>query len=397
MSTDEHHDERNSVIIKSVIAAIYVVVLMLLIPCICFLSTLVMHLTQNTSIVAMTMVAIFVLMFFISKIPAIKKMNQLVDSVLGGTSSSTPKAKNFNPQAKSSSIIAGEPIATLGELREKLRPWLRSAAQIVAEPATEPSNSAMLSHFGGQPYFEKGDKWPQDSDGNPMYFVFQYFNDGTLPIPKDIKLVQFFFSTQRKFESDNFVKVWHELSPKKAIKIPPPDVQIPTHAEETDFWGKENDMSLQVSLSEIMSYQAITFRPIKSMPCSMTMSNLLAGEKWLDHTEIDLSYDDYDAVAGSLTGEDETKIIEPPHDHVGGWAEFYQDDMYSYPVGGKKNSDATYDAKIYERRQDLTLLFWKDWWGDQSKLYEDFMHADGCGYILYDPKTKKATYAEDGT
>jgi hypothetical protein len=344
---------------------------------------------------------------FVARITLLVFFAVMVFGIILGwiTERPTKGRKKFDPQKAAESIIGGERVATLGELRKRLRPWLRMAMEIVVEPADEPDDAAMLSHYGGQPYFEKGDEWPKGSDGNPLYFVCQYFNDGTLPISKDIKLVQLFFSTARRnmmeSKDNNFIKVWRKLEPKNMVKIAPPDVEAPTHTKEEDFFGKKNDMSLRIKLSEIVPYQTITFKPIKTMPHITTMDNLLEGEKGFGSANNDLVYDEYEMVVNDLTGEGERGKYG--REYIGGWAELFQDDIYIYEAGydidnRKSNNTPKRSAEIYKKMQKLELLFWGAWWGNRdAKRYDDFSHDDGCGYIIYNPETKKAIYGEDGT
>jgi uncharacterized protein YwqG len=78
-------------------------------------------------------------------------------------------------------------------LKELLAPLIRKSTVLVVKAAENAEGSNLKSQFGGIPYFEKGEQWPANKEGKPLEFVFQIFNDGTLQMPENIKLVQFFF------------------------------------------------------------------------------------------------------------------------------------------------------------------------------------------------------------
>lgn len=80
------------------------------------------------------------------------------------------------------------------QLRTQLRALLRTKQQLRLEPAERPAASQLLSHSGGDPYFEAGETWPVNPDtGQPLELIFQLVNpDGALPWPFEAQVVQFY-------------------------------------------------------------------------------------------------------------------------------------------------------------------------------------------------------------
>ena len=69
-----------------------------------------------------------------------------------------------------------QPLAV--QLRSQLRALLRTKHQLHIEPAERPAASQLLSHIGGDPYFEQGEAWPTNPDtGQPLELIFQLVND----------------------------------------------------------------------------------------------------------------------------------------------------------------------------------------------------------------------------
>jgi uncharacterized protein YwqG len=59
------------------------------------------------------------------------------------------------------------------ELKSLLTPLIKKAAKIIInKPSPMPKDTQLKSHFYGQPYFEKGEKWPEAKDGTKLEFVF---------------------------------------------------------------------------------------------------------------------------------------------------------------------------------------------------------------------------------
>jgi len=105
-------------------------------------------------------------------------------------------------------------LSTLNDLEELLRPLVKEATQVIAKKSTSiPKDSNLKSQFGGNPFFEKGEKWPKAKNGNELEFVFQVFNSKDICLHDDIALVQFFYDYRTEqegnmpFETDD--DGWH--------------------------------------------------------------------------------------------------------------------------------------------------------------------------------------------
>ena len=60
-------------------------------------------------------------------------------------------------------------IKTIEDLEALVNPIIRTTTKIEVQKASRlPDNAQILSHFGGQPYFEQGDKWPTTKTGKPL-------------------------------------------------------------------------------------------------------------------------------------------------------------------------------------------------------------------------------------
>lgn len=61
-------------------------------------------------------------------------------------------------------------------------------------PTERPAASQLLSHIGGDPYFEADETWPANPEtGQPLELIFQLVNfDGDMPWPFEAKVVQFY-------------------------------------------------------------------------------------------------------------------------------------------------------------------------------------------------------------
>ncbi len=98
----------------------------------------------------------------------------------------------------------------------------------------------MKSHFGGVPYFEDGDMWPQTSSGENLDFVFQVFNQEGVELPEDIKLIQFFANLSEpawEHEDEGWeVRIFKKLNPSKIKMIEAPDELLEMDCSEVKFY-----------------------------------------------------------------------------------------------------------------------------------------------------------------
>ena len=106
------------------------------------------------------------------------------------------------------------------ELKVMLRAASRKAAIFKPEKCKTPlpMKQMISSHVGGVPYFEEGEKWPLNKEGEPFVFVFQIFQDSanSITLPDGIKLLQVFIDFS---EEEEYVKIYHELNTEKASLI----------------------------------------------------------------------------------------------------------------------------------------------------------------------------------
>ncbi|RZK13856.1 MAG: DUF1963 domain-containing protein [Hymenobacter sp.] len=78
------------------------------------------------------------------------------------------------------------PDSSLGDqLRDQLQARLLTKQQLLVTPAERPAASQLLSHIGGEPYFEAGETWPTNpKTGQPLELIFQLVDPaGTCPGP----------------------------------------------------------------------------------------------------------------------------------------------------------------------------------------------------------------------
>ncbi|MCL2763107.1 MAG: DUF1963 domain-containing protein [Treponema sp.] len=230
-------------------------------------------------------------------------------------------------------------LKTIGDLEGLLVPLLRDAAKLIVERSEMPEDTRLKSHFAGQPYFEKGEQWPVTKDGEPLDFIFQFFNTNENHLPENIKLIQFYYSFDKRpwFTKDDgwLVKVYEKLNKENMVTIenPVPDAD-PYYCE-------------------------IKYEHIKTLPH--------------DH---DLEFFDSNAEKLSLMLNEENPIykiaskLKATHDlhsQIGGYPDWLQ--------GGR-----------YPNNKDFIFLF-------QIDSEEGLMWGD-CGlvYAFYNPKTKKIIF-----
>ncbi|MGI4743324.1 MAG: DUF1963 domain-containing protein [Janthinobacterium lividum] len=118
------------------------------------------------------------------------------------------------------------------QLRTQLRALLRTKQQLLVTPAERPAASQLLSHIGGDPYFEAGETWPSNSKtGQPLELIFQLVNlDGDMPWPFEAQVVQFYHNYhwgELPFDDgheplDFCLKTYPRLRPEQLAQVPRP-------------------------------------------------------------------------------------------------------------------------------------------------------------------------------
>ncbi|MGC4041523.1 MAG: DUF1963 domain-containing protein [Flavobacterium sp.] len=114
------------------------------------------------------------------------------------------------------------------QLEDLITPLLKQCTRIrVQEASRMPDDSNLISQFGGLPYFEAGEQWPKSEAGNNLSFVFQVFNQDGIHLPKNIKLVQFYYGLEDlpgSTDDDGWkVKIYEKLNQDAVLKIERPD------------------------------------------------------------------------------------------------------------------------------------------------------------------------------
>jgi uncharacterized protein YwqG len=125
------------------------------------------------------------------------------------------------------SELKNENLSTYDDLVELLKPLIKKATKLIVEkPSIPPENSQMKSHFGGQPYFENHEEWPQSKSGRKLNFIFQVFNNGLKGLPDKIKLIQFFYDFEQSpwiTQNDGWlVKIYEQINADKLKLISKP-------------------------------------------------------------------------------------------------------------------------------------------------------------------------------
>lgn len=119
-------------------------------------------------------------------------------------------------------------LKSISDLENLVKPLIRQTTKLEIQPSSRPpENSQLESHFGGHPYFEKGEEWPKGKNGKHLDFIFQVFNSPELELPKSIELVQFFYDWE-EFPWDTndngwLVKMYKQVEKGKAEFIAKPE------------------------------------------------------------------------------------------------------------------------------------------------------------------------------
>jgi len=263
---------------------------------------------------------------------------------------------------KSKRILDELNLRTIEDLENLMRPSVKDATKlIIKRKETEPQDSHLRSHFGGQPYFEKGEKWPSIKEGDQFELIFQIFNTGTsnevsrgnINLPENIKLLQFYYDYENspisysaytedykrigyKYGNGWLVKIYETTNTADSIIIKRPEWCV------TDM------------------YCEIEYEPIKSLP----------DNEWYDET--------VEMLCEKLNGESKKKNFDS-YNFIAEKLNCEQDfcsQLGGYPVWVQ--GDATPDDKDYQ------LLFQID------SEDEAGLHWVDCGmvYVFYNPKTK---------
>lgn len=234
--------------------------------------------------------------------------------------------------------------AKLEKLEKMIQPLLVDATKIIVQPASRmPENSNMKSHFGGVPYFETGENWPKTEEDTDLNFVCQIFNDGHNLLPKNIKLIQFYYDFEEgpwsTEEEGWLVKIYEELNPEKVITI-----------------DKPADL-------EKSKYCEIQFENVKSLPDWEGLSVYCPEATDLaEEINDDDPWEVYDELVIKLTNQEDYQS------QIGGYPKWVQGE--SIP---ENNNGQDFKFLLQIDSEDKAGIMWGD---------------VGLVYIYYDAKTK---------
>jgi uncharacterized protein YwqG len=240
-------------------------------------------------------------------------------------------------------------LKTTEDLENLLKPLIKEATKITLNESKEiPGNSHLISQFCGQPYFEKGEKWPKargsSRNNHDLEFIFQIYNDNNIVLPENVKLIQFYYDFKGEDSYDTkdggwLVKIYECINP-------------------------ENYLFIKKPIDNIVNYCEIKYEQIKSLPdwegidtyCpnSSNLSYVLdKNEPWKNYYEI----------AEKLIGEQNLGS------QLGGYPSWIQ---------GDQSPD----------NNDFILLFQLDSEGKAGLMWVD------CGmvYVFYNVKTNEIKY-----
>ena len=234
-------------------------------------------------------------------------------------------------------------LKTFADLENLIKPIARDAAKLTIKrsemPPENPKDTQLKSHFGGQPYFEKGEEWPVTKDGNRLDFVFQFFNTENKYLPENIKLIQFYYDYEKSpwFTKDEgwLIKVYEQLDKENIILI-----------ENTDL---------------PKAYCEIECENIKSLPDEYDLELINKNADML--SQILDEEDSYFKIAERLNANHDL------HSQIGGYPDWLQ-------------------GSAYPDDTDYIFLFQIDSEGEAG------LHWGDCGlvYAFYNPKTKETIF-----
>lgn len=216
------------------------------------------------------------------------------------------------------------------KLRAQLESLLLPRTMLHLHKAPKPADTQLLSHSGGEPYFEQGETWPVNPQtGQPLECIFQLVNDGTLVLPFPAAIVQLYYDYHGEEvifdgsqEEGYLVKIYESISPDKLAAVPRP-ASLPA-----------------------VQYESITFERAPSLPDAEELDQISAATYALcRQINADDWQDVYNAAVEELIGEQD----------LGSW------------VGGYANwLQGAYPPDAFLLQFDSTENFM---WGDSGLLY----------------------------
>ena len=241
------------------------------------------------------------------------------------------------------------------EIKTLMKPLLKKAAKMTLKRIGKiPDGTELQSHFGGQPYFEKGEQWPQAKNGNNLVFVFQSFNDGNMGLSENIKLIQFYYDfddlTPWKTDDDGYlVKVYETLHKENMIIIKKPPEYFTRYYNKPD---EKEDCNW-------IPYCEIEFKPILTLPTDEFVDEY-SNKKFS-------TLENYNEIAQDLIGYDFYDYFS----QLGGYPQWIQ--------GGIELQDG-FDFLFQIDSEDEAGIMWSD-----------------CGmvHVFYNSKTKQFIFEKE--
>ncbi len=239
-------------------------------------------------------------------------------------------------------------LKSISDLENLVKPLIRQTTKLEIQPASRPpENSQLESHFGGHPYFEKGEGWPKSKNGKHLDFIFQVYNSPELELPKSIELVQFFYDWEEfPWDTENdgwLVKIYGKVD-----------------KEKSEFIAKPKDL-------EKSKFCKLEFKQTQTLP-DWEGIDLFGNDasKLSCVLNEDEPWDSYDQIVTKLIGEQDYQS------QLGGYPKWVQGE--STPKDNEGNS--------------MKLLFQIDSEDNAGLMWGDV----GLIYVFYDEKNEKIEF-----
>ena len=240
-------------------------------------------------------------------------------------------------------------LQTIYDLENLVRPIIKNATKLEVLPPSRPlENSHLISHFGGHPYFQRGEQWPKSKSGRSLEFIFQVFNSEGLHLPENIELIQFYYDWE-EFPWSTEIDGWL--------------VKIYKSIEKGDVVIIDKPRELEKS-----KYCEIRFSPTKSLPDweGIDLHCKMAAKLSCVLNE-DEPWGSYDQIVAKLIGEQDYQS------QLGGYPKWVQGE--STPKDNEGNP--------------MELLFQIDLEDNAGLMWGDV----GLIYVFYDKKKENIEFS----
>jgi uncharacterized protein YwqG len=163
----------------------------------------------------------------------------------------------------------------LKDLGYIVKSLIKDATEIVPKRKKNiPEDSHLKSHFGGQPYFEKGEQWPTKNGSDNFEFIFQIFNTGNINLPENIKLVQFYYDFENyPYDESAFIKIYEQINVANNIVIKKPEWHSEKNYCEIEYVAKKSLPDIDLGIDEATIYYQI----VKNLNVDFNFCSQLGG------------------------------------------------------------------------------------------------------------------------